>query len=95
MVLLIEDVLSVSDSDLETILKANDYSLEESKSFPDCKCGDKPKSAKQPSKPTFSVFCLTISDRASKGEYPEDLSGKALREQVTGNDRFNQIGDSV
>ena len=29
----------------------------------------------------FGVFCLTISDRAFKGEYPSgDLSGKAMIE---------------
>jgi molybdenum cofactor synthesis domain-containing protein len=46
-------------------------------------------------KKQFGVFCVTISDRASKGEYPEDLSGKALRECVASNERFVQVGQSV
>ena len=42
----------------------------------------------------FGVYCLTVSDRASKGEYKDgDLSGKAMLGCIEANsDHFEAVG---
>jgi hypothetical protein len=77
-VILIGDVEIATEQGISDFTAKHAYSIDEAKSHPECKCGEKKEKAESISKSKFSVVCVTISDRASKGEYPEDLSGKAM-----------------
>jgi len=95
-VVVIGDVLKVSKEDLHAIIKERNYEIDSKTVHMDCKCGSETttttteiKPVSKPKPDAFKVFCVTISDRASKGEYPADLSGQAMEACVAGNDRFS------
>lgn len=96
-IVLFGDVSAINPEGLQEMLKLKSYKIDETNPHLDCKCGHAVTSpitaTHSPSQVVnktaeFGVFCLTISDRASKGEYPEDLSGKAMVECVAGHERF-------